>query len=79
MFSVRKVLRESVLRHTWDGVTSQEVKNYLDAGGLDLYKDPKNPGMYLAYKGKKMIFRYDPEDMELMSDYTIIDLEDGRI
>lgn len=74
-------LNESVLRYTWEEVTVDDVDNYVKANNLKLVRDPKNKELYTAvFKNNptKVVFRYDVGDMNLYSDYTIIQLEDGK-
>jgi len=74
-------LNESVLRYTWEEVTVDDVDNYIKANNLKLVRDPKNKELYTAvFKNNptKVVFRYDVGDMNLYSDYTLIQLEDGK-
>lgn len=70
----------SVLRYTWDAVTPDEVSRYVKKNGLKLIRQSKN--LYVGVrptKPKDVLFRYDVDDMNLYSDYTIIELEDGKL
>ena len=60
---------------------STDVDNYIKANNLKLVRDPKNKELYTAvFKNNptKVVFRYDVGDMNLYSDYTLIQLEDGK-
>ena len=77
MFSID----ESVLRYTWEEVTVDDVDNYVTANKLKMVRDPKNKDLFTAVlksNPSKVIFRYDVDDMNLYSDYTLIQLEDGK-
>lgn len=72
-------INESVLRHKWDGVTPDDIDFYVKKNDLKLVRDYL--GYYIGVKKsnpKQVIFNYDPESMTMYSDYTIIQLEDGK-
>jgi hypothetical protein len=69
----------SVLKYTWDKVSEADVRIYMKRNDIKIVKDPKNKGMIIGTKNGKFIFRYDPDNMELVSDYTIAQLEGGRV
>lgn len=77
--SFQEYLGENVLEHTWDGVSTADVNTYVKLNGLKLVKDTKNKDMFIATKNGKFIFRYDPEELALISDYTIFQLSGGKI
>lgn len=76
-------LNESVLRYTWEEVTVDDVELYVNKNNLKLVRDPKDKfqEMFTAVRKNnptKVVFRYDVGDMNLYSDYTLIQLEDGK-
>ena len=79
MKSFEEYLNESVLRYTWDGVTEDDIESYAKKNNLKLTRDPQHKEYIIATKNGKLVFRYDEDEYELYSDYTIIELEDGRI
>jgi hypothetical protein len=81
MKTFKEYLNESVLRYAFSEVTVDDVDNYIKANNLKLVRDPKNKELYTAvFKNNptKVVFRYDVGDMNLYSDYTLIQLEDGK-
>lgn len=73
--------KSNTFRYNWKGVGKRDIADFKKVNKLKLVKDPEplNKGMILGIKGKKLIFRYDPIRLELITDYTIIDLNRGRI
>lgn len=72
----------SVSRYTWDTVTPDDVSQYVKKNNLKLVRDKDDKYVYIGVtktKPVKFVFRYDVDDMKLYSDYTIIQLEDGRL
>lgn len=79
MKSFDEFLVESVFRYTWTAVVPEDVAQYVKVNKLKLMKDLQHPEFQLGLRsGNKLVFRYDPEEYTLYSDYTIIQLEDGK-
>lgn len=81
MKSLDKFLSEGVFRYTWDAVLLSDVKKYAKVSKLKLIRDPENKEFLIGLRAgsKKIVFRYDPEELDLFSDHTILELEDGRV
>lgn len=79
--SLGEKTESDTFRHTWKGVGTRDINDFKQANKLRLVKDPEplNKGMILGIKGNKLIFRYDPERLELITDYTFLDLKRGRV
>lgn len=70
---------ESVFRYTWDTVTAEDVASYVKKNGLKLVRDKNNKDLYAGMKNGKAVFKYDIDEMNLYSDHTIIQFEDGKV
>jgi hypothetical protein len=70
---------DSVLKHKWVGVNLKEVHEYAKLNNLKLAREKS--GMIVGYKqgGKEVVFRYDPENVDLYSDHTILELKRGKV
>lgn len=79
MKSFDQFLTESVFRFKWEGITPKDVTQYVKINKLRLMDDPENKEYQIAIRsGNTLVFRYDPDEYMLYTDYTIIQLEDGK-
>jgi len=77
------VIKEELYKKMFNNVYKSNIDEFAKANDLIILKD-KSAGIELWYGVKKdnkkeLIFTYSPDDSELYSDYTVMDLRRGIV
>ena len=78
-YKFKTFVTESIYKYKHEGIIPSDIKKFIDDNNLKLSKDSR--GDYIAtLSGKKdPIFKYDREELELYTDFTILDFKRKRI
>lgn len=68
----------SIFAYTWDGVTIKDVKKIAKENKLKLKRDT-NGLLYGFDKKRSLVFKYDQETLELITDFTLIDFMNKKL
>jgi len=64
----------SLFAYTWNGVIMHDIKKIVSDNKLKTKRARDKTGDFIyGFSGKQLVFKYDTEDLELYTDYTLID------